>query len=76
MPKKDVAKKITEKSKRQMLDKAVSKVHTDKIQVKDVMKELPDKLRGDFLKELRRRGASPYPERGESKQERALEKKK
>lgn len=76
MAKKDVAKKIVADTERQKLDKAVKQVHSDKLQVNDVIKKLPKKLHKDFFKELRRRGKSPYPERGESKQEKALERKR
>ena len=52
------------KAKRQLLDKAVKQVHTDKMQVDDVMNKLPEELHEDFLNELRRRGGDAYAERG------------
>lgn len=47
-----------------MKDKAVQDIHTDKKQVDEVIKKIPEKLRGEVLKELRRRGGKHYPERG------------
>lgn len=49
---------------RQKIDKAIKKIHTDKLQVPDVLKDIKEPLRDDVMKELRRRGGDAYPEKG------------
>lgn len=59
-----MAKRKRTKKERQKIDKAVKRIHTDKMQVQDVLKTVRDDLEGEVLKELRRRGGKIYPERG------------
>lgn len=51
-------------SERQIIDKAVQDIHTDKKQVDEVLEGLSDELQQKILEELRRRGGDAYPERG------------
>ena len=56
--------KEPELSERQIIDKAVQDIHTDKEQVDEVLEGLPDDLQKKILEELRRREGDAYPERG------------
>ena len=56
--------KKVDMSERQIIDKAVQDIHTDKKQVDEVLEGLSDEMQKKILKELRRRGGDAYPERG------------
>lgn len=56
--------KKPEMSERQIIDKAVQDIHTDKKQVDEVLEGLPSDLQKKILEELERREGDAYPERG------------